>query len=892
MASSACYLCRMNNVTDQEHATVTPRPTLDQHEVSMSDPTVVELHEDAVGEPPPSPPWNSNNLTSSQQLCNFLSNELKEQNKSFEERIGCMEEKLLQRLESLRVEVKASRENNGRVSDASEAAENSYSDNGVGFGKTMSDSALQKTVRISTTNDDADDSRRDSIVAAKRMSNFNKKKSVSIKDEISPIRKSASYKERSSNRSDASDESGVWDSHRASGKRSVVETRNSITAFQALDVWNSEHFRTTVRCPSGTLNRSETQNRLMINAGFVGQASRAGFDSDSGSLEEDLDEGGQVLTNRLSRFMMHPSCTKRLVWDVHGMVLIAYDVITIPLYNAFEFGPSDFVLALFWITFGFWNCDMLFTFFTGFYNQDQLEMRPAHIAWHYMKTWLPLDIIVVGADWMVIILGGDSSGGARLARASKAVRAIRILRSLRLLRLVKVRKIVQDIQDHINSEFVHIMLNILKLILLIVFICHCTACAWYVVGTETPDGVVGWVEAQNFDDEPIEYRYMSSLHWSLAQFTPANNELRAHNTWERFFATIVLLGGLIVFSSFVSSITTAMTKLRHLSSNTDTQLSVLRRYLRQRQVSPQLSVRIQKYCEFVVTTRHQQIQQNDVQALQVLSLPLQKLLARETYAPVLLGHPFFNYYARQNQNAFQELCHSAVSYIYLSSGDCVFSVGETAKLMYLVTKGKLKYLRPIQTDPSSSQRSAGIAQPSEMSTKVGTGSISTANNGGPSGSTGAIAEEIVRAGQWLCEVSLWVNWSHVGTLHASTFAEILCVSTEKFAAITKTHQTCHYMCSRYATQYVETLNTMGFTEVNDVCMGPEQVDTVLAGAFPEEFGFEAERERVGRKTMLNIFDSITSSTTPGESQMAGAGRKSIASQGRSSKRSTGRRAST
>lgn len=468
---------------------------------------------------------------------------------------------------------------------------------------------------------------------------------------------------------------------------------------------------------------------------------------------------------------------------------------------------------------------MVLAFFTGFYIDDVLEMRPLQIAKRYFITWFLLDCVVVGSDWIVIILGGDAGGGsARLARASKTIRAIRVLRSLRLLRLMKLRKIMNDIKDRINSEYAHIMLNILKLLVMIVCICHLIACVWYGVG----DTDSGWVRSLVGDDtmdiyldRNVGFRYITCLHWSLAQFTPAPNNLHPITTTERAFATLVLLFGLIIFSSFVSSITAAMTRLRQLSSNSDTQMSVLRRYLRQHRITPQLGIRIQKYCEFVLMEQQQQIQEKDVLVLKLLSEPLAERLSYEMYEPILTFHPFFSKYSELNESAFLMVCKQCINHLYYSNGDRVFSAGKAASSMLIVTRGLLTYSynpdgglvkkhRKIKDDRSSTSLKQKLKTQLSRSKSVE-----------------RLVDQEVRERQGVCEAVLWMPWDHVGTLIAVTVCELVSVNPDKFAMLTKSHTTAHILAQRYARSFVETCKED--YEVTDlISSDPKFMDQVMS----------------------------------------------------------------
>merc|ERR1719217_1505271 len=99
------------------------------------------------------------------------------------------------------------------------------------------------------------------------------------------------------------------------------------------------------------------------------------------------------------------------------------------------------------------------------------------------------------------------------------------------------------------------------------------ACTWWTVGKNHPEGQMSWTEFHGFENEDLDYKYLSSLHWTLTQFTPAGMEVYPHNSTERGFSVVVLLFALLFFSSFLSSITAAMTRLRSLNQATNQQFS-------------------------------------------------------------------------------------------------------------------------------------------------------------------------------------------------------------------------------------------------------------------------------------------------------------------------------
>ena len=158
---------------------------------------------------------------------------------------------------------------------------------------------------------------------------------------------------------------------------------------------------------------------------------------------------------------------------------------------------------------------------------------------------------------------------------------------------------------------------------------------------------------------------------SLTQFTPASMEVTPKNTAERALTVVVLMFAMMVFSSFLSSITGAMTQLRQIHSQYDQNHSLLRRYLQRHLVDRDLSVRILRYVEHQMLIRKEMIQDKDVVLLDVLSKPLQQELVQAKMSPNLKVHPFFDMYSQTDDVAMRKASAMHI-YIYICMYACMY----------------------------------------------------------------------------------------------------------------------------------------------------------------------------------------------------------------------------
>mmetsp|Transcript_27413 Transcript_27413/g.64029 ORF Transcript_27413/g.64029 Transcript_27413/m.64029 type:complete len:825 (+) Transcript_27413:71-2545(+) len=453
----------------------------------------------------------------------------------------------------------------------------------------------------------------------------------------------------------------------------------------------------------------------------------------------------------MHRLVSPPGSARRLGWDVLGMVFMIYDLIVIPLET---FGPRQNVATdvLGWTTTVYWTVDIPMSVFAGFYaGTGIVEMRIRKIAAHYARTWFVFDLFVVVVDWAISVAEALersfslTSGSASYLRVG---RFLRFMRVLRLLRLLKMQAIISELLDRISSETSLIMIGIVKLIIFIMLLNHVIACLWYGLGDLNK--VQSWIIQNDIRGDTLGYRYFTALHWSLTQFTPASMEVVPENTAERCFAVSVLLFAMVTFSSFVSSITNAMTRLRNLNSERADRHQKLRQYLCENKVSTELMARIWSCMNQIMKSSKSRLHQKDVAYLLLLPRSLYGDLLEEVYAPFVLRHPLFLRFAQEDSHRVRALFNSAFAEMSLSDGHELFSPAvEVQEVMYFMLSGTALY------------------RPEEVEAPVGVQATES--------------KQTIKliAPEWMCEAALWLQWVHVGTLTANSHCELISMKATK-----------------------------------------------------------------------------------------------------------------
>lgn len=343
-----------------------------------------------------------------------------------------------------------------------------------------------------------------------------------------------------------------------------------------------------------------------------------------------------------------------------------------------------------------------------------------------------------------------------------------------------------------------------------------------------------------------------------------------------------------------------MTRFHSLRSERDRQFELLRRFLRDMQVSHFLAVRVQRYLEHVVSLRHRRIEMSDVELLNMLSDPLRMDLDNEIYGPALSSHPFFWHYSNTDANAMRRICHTCLTRVFLCAGDSLFSSGDPCFSMYFVLDGQLRY-KP--ADPSThekltrwkSRRASSFVHgersefmaikkfKSERDDKYNSrtsqhmgvlrktphdATLSMSNRGEDEDLTEDEAQNRLKAGDWCCEAALWTRWSHQGVMRAMTICDILVLDAAGFMAVTASHGRIAPHAGVYAEEFVKGLNDMAQDGVTSDLTIMDH-DSFIKEAFHMTLtSWHLKSSQDSRKTMnRDSLDStaqraITDSTTP------------------------------
>jgi len=478
-----------------------------------------------------------------------------------------------------------------------------------------------------------------------------------------------------------------------------------------------------------------------------------------------VDNGDEILEISPSRCILHPSGTARTIWNVLTVIALVWDIIVIPM-EFFDLPKTVLLSVLTWLTVLFWSVDMLFSFSTGIYRKGVLVMEPKVIALAYIRSWFPLDVLLVSFDWLSLTTISASAPNHEMDQdAYRAVWALRLLRLCRIIRLGKIGRTALNLKEVMHSWALSVQYSIFMNVFMMMLMLHVVACAWWAFGHVWGNSD-GWSVKFDIEGVSVLYSYTTSLHWAICQLGVSSTQIEATNSTERIFSICVAILSLITFSTMVSSMTSMMGTWYAEKEEERKQFSSLQRYLKYYTISPGLSQRITHFLQHAASQRKATVSDLHVPLLELLSKPLRGELQLEKFSSSMKQNAFLGALLHCDNvtvlDVMKRLATNAISTITLGGKDVIFRYGMEAVASYLTVEGSLTYLQENKLD--------------------------------------------VECKGWASEMCLWTEWFYVGDLVAETVSKVFVLDVDAFCDVVASSHFTQKLGVAYASEYVQSLH--------------------------------------------------------------------------------------
>eukprot|EP00746_Dinoflagellata_sp_MGD_P144225 gnl/MRDRNA2_/MRDRNA2_76981_c0_seq1.p1 gnl/MRDRNA2_/MRDRNA2_76981_c0~~gnl/MRDRNA2_/MRDRNA2_76981_c0_seq1.p1 ORF type:complete len:962 (-),score=174.19 gnl/MRDRNA2_/MRDRNA2_76981_c0_seq1:232-2898(-) len=402
----------------------------------------------------------------------------------------------------------------------------------------------------------------------------------------------------------------------------------------------------------------------------------------------------------------------RLFWEFVGLLLMIFEALATPYRLSFGAVPKGhwWNMEVFVLT--YFGADFVSQFFLSI-NMDDSNvpdiMKPGLIIKRYLKTWFFLDLLATFPFGLVF-------GAFESLRALRMFRFVRYLRMLKLFRILKLQNKLLLLEQSLEGfGWLLALVKILKVLILLVFLSHFTACIWYMVGTlGLPDDVpqsckdepwtceddnITWLTSgvaidEGLDEDDIIFQlYINTAYFVLQAMTCVGyGDMGPRTVKEEAYLVVFFAFAVSIFGSVIGSLQEVMEDLFRESIKYREVRKKVVRWMRFRNFPYDLKQKMKRYVEFIFD--HDEVtgkrpMQKD--AVEKVYNGLSPGLRRQVKAKVYLLHldrvPYLSW-IQPYEMAYISLASECWANQY-APGDPVISANQCAQNFFALMDGSL-----------------------------------------------------------------------------------------------------------------------------------------------------------------------------------------------------------
>lgn len=287
-----------------------------------------------------------------------------------------------------------------------------------------------------------------------------------------------------------------------------------------------------------------------------------------------------------------PESKFKAYWNVLIIFLILYSIILAPYQMAFIDSDLFGLFALEFIVDGVFFADIVLTCFTGFYDKENnLITRHRQIFLNYFKGWFFFDLVACFPIQIILDIN---------YKYYSMVKVTRLQRLSRILRLTKVFRFFKAFSENKQRKYLNLVLKVsvqverlIWFLWLTLFIIHLIACFWVFIGLFYLDSPENWISSFGFQDYSDLPLYAVSFYWTVTTLTTIGyGDIYPTNSAERVYVFVVMIIGIFMYSSTVSSISNIICALDSRKAKLTKKFDILSHVARKYKITPQFENKI------------------------------------------------------------------------------------------------------------------------------------------------------------------------------------------------------------------------------------------------------------------------------------------------------------
>lgn len=396
--------------------------------------------------------------------------------------------------------------------------------------------------------------------------------------------------------------------------------------------------------------------------------------------------------------VFHPTRLFKVIWDTIHMIIIISYLYIIPINLSFDINVLSYyynsqpILIMFYkyFTMMFLLSDIFINMNTAFYKKGELIYVRKKIVMNYMKEQLILDILSLLYIFFKIFLDSDFFGLENF------------LAFFFLLRVKNLNRITTRIEEFILlDETFFNFITLIKLIFEVLVLSHFFACIWHYISYINPLEETTWISYYNLSHEIWWKKYIHSYYFVVVVMnTVGFGDIVPQNYTEKIYAIFFIYVACGMFAYTINSIGIIVQDINKGKKIFKRNLHLINGYMKQKNISFDLRVRIRKYFEYIWKEERIHNEEETLGIINKLSKALKDELLFQGNGTILKKIPLF--FKNFTQDTLRKLVYE-MKELNFTPGEVIFAPNEIDdNSLFIVRKGEVelyvetpKFLDPI-----------------------------------------------------------------------------------------------------------------------------------------------------------------------------------------------------
>ena len=393
------------------------------------------------------------------------------------------------------------------------------------------------------------------------------------------------------------------------------------------------------------------------------------------------------LNAKLPVGVIHPESLCLFIWNLVVCLSLLYMATVMPVVLSFyeeeQIQYTYIDAGLDWV----FMCDLMLNFIVSYYEKEELVTSRCKIFTHYLKTWFVLDLAAsVPLSFISLVNTDDSSREVSLLKLAKLPRLYRLIKFARLFKIIsklKSRKWINALAEKANLSLAS--LRSLKFLIILMFLLHLTACAWYYVESIESFSPDTWISRQNLMDKSIGDYYLWCLYWALTVLdTIGYGDIVPRTSFEIIVCLIWMAVGISFYSYTISNLSVMFYNINKRENFIQQKEDFLKEFAKNVSMPKALLKQVKYYVRY--NYNHNVFSWSEMhQFLKELPSKLYSQVYRHIFKDVLENIAFFKTKPPEFISDIMPLMKTVV----VHEGYELYSYGSTPKDVFFLLKGRV-----------------------------------------------------------------------------------------------------------------------------------------------------------------------------------------------------------